>query len=551
MTQQAQVTQSARATHAVTTNPVQLDIAIIGAGFAGLYQLHRLRDAGFNVRVFEAGSGLGGVWHWNCYPGARTDSNGPIYQFSDEKLWQEFDYEELYPSWDAVQKYFEFVDDRLDLSRDIQFNTRIRSANFDEDSHRWTLSDEHGPVASAAFMILCTGFGSKPLFPSIEGLDTFEGEMHHTALWPQEGLDLTEKRVGVIGTGASGVQVVQEASKVASELTVFQRTPNLALPMRQRKLDPAARQELKQSFEDRFATCRASFAGFDMDFIDQSALEVSDAERTAMFEELWERGGFWPWLGTYNDVLSDETANRHMYDFWRSKVLERIDNPAVAEKLAPAEPLHPYGVKRPSLEQDYFESYNRENVTLIDTLETPITRITPTGIETTNGRFDLDILVLATGFDANTGGLVAIDITGTAGRNLKEKWSDGVDTFMGISTAEFPNMLIIYGPQSPSGFCNGPTCAELQGDEIVDFLVATRDAGFTRFESTVEAEKKWTEEVDGIFEGSLFTKAKSWYYGANVPGKKPQMLNYSGGAPKYFDSLRQTAEEGYPAFVTQ
>lgn len=525
-----------------------LDVLVIGAGFAGLYQLDRLRGLGFNVKVFEAGSSLGGIWYWNCYPGARTDSLGHIYQFSREDLWRDWDFKELYPSWSGLRDYFAYVDSKLDLSRDIKFNTRVKSAEFEEARNEWVVSTNSDESVRAKNIVMCTGFGSKPLFPDIEGLDTFDGEIHHTGLWPQEGVDLTGKRVGIIGTGASGMQVTQEAAAVSAEVTVFQRTPNLALPMRQKAMTDELNRNSKATLAERFALRHDSFAGFDMDFIPKNALDVSDEEREATYEQLWAEGGFPLWLGNFQDVLTDERANRTMYDFWRKKVIARIADPAIAEKLAPAEPPFPFGTKRPSLEQNYFDVFNQDNVSLVDVNDEPILRVTPDGVDTSKGLHEFDVLVLATGYDANTGGITAIDIHGMNGQTIKEKWAASVDTFMGLATADFPNLLFVYGPQSPAGFCNGPTCAEYQGELVVDFLRHIRDNGYQRFEATDAAEKGWTAHVNELFEGSLFTKAKSWYYGANVPGKPRQMLNYSGGLPSYFTRWNESVAAGYDGF---
>lgn len=528
----------------------QLDVLIVGAGFAGLYQLERLRSLGFSVRVHEAAPALGGVWYWNCYPGARTDSNGPIYQYSREDLWRDWDYDELYPSWAAVRDYFTHVDDKLELSKDIEFGRRVRAAEFDCAENLWTVDSDGGPAVRARYVVLCTGFGSSPLYPRIDGLDEFSGECHHTARWPQEGLDLTGKRVGVIGTGASGVQVIQELAPIASHLTVFQRTPNMALPMRQRKLDDCAKRRLKQEYPERLAARASTFAGFDLDFLPSSAHESSEDERERTFEDLWAKGGFHPWLGTFHDVLGDERANDAMYRFWRSKVHRRVEDPRVAELLAPKTPPHPFGVKRPSLEQNYYEMFNRDNVQLVDLKATPIQHAYHSGLRTTAGTHELDAIVLATGFDANTGGLTAIDIRSTTGESLEQRWSAGVDAALGVATAGFPNMVFVYGPQSPAAFCNGPTCAEIQGEEIVKLLTHARDSGAGRFEARADADKAWTEELNAIFDASLFTRADSWYLGANVPGKPRQMLNYPGGVPAYFQRWADVVQSGYTSAFT-
>jgi cation diffusion facilitator CzcD-associated flavoprotein CzcO len=532
-----------------TAKTDELDVIIVGAGFAGIYLLDRLRGMGMSVQVFEAGSGLGGVWYWNCYPGARVDSPGPMYQFSREDLWRDWKFSELYPSWKELREYFRYVDEKLDLSRDIRFNRRVKGADFDAASNRWTVRSSDGSVARARYFVICVGLGSKPYTPELPGLSDFAGERHHTALWPQQGLDLAGKRVGVIGTGASGVQVAQEAAAVAAHLTVFQRTPNLALPMRQRKLDDDTIRRMKEGYSVAYQKRRTSFGGFDYQFLDKAASEVSDEERKATFERVWEIGGFAPWVGSFNDLLDNEQSNRAAYDFWRDKTRARIKAPAIAEILAPTEPIHPYGAKRPSLEQNFFDIFNQSNASLVDIRKTPIKRVTRSGIKTTAGAHELDILVLATGFDAVTGGLTSIDICGTEGKTLKEKWADGVRAHLGMATAGFPNLLFLYGPQSPNAFANGPTCVELQGDWVVDMLDHLRQRNWAHFEATALADEAWRTKVLETVDGTLFPRADSWWIGANIPGKRREMLAFAGGLGTYMTMCNECAERGYEGFT--
>jgi cation diffusion facilitator CzcD-associated flavoprotein CzcO len=526
-----------------------LDVIVVGAGFAGLYLLDRLRSMGMVVQVFEAGGGLGGVWYWNCYPGARVDSPGAIYQYSRDDVWRKWQFSELYPSWQELREYFRYVDEKLDLSRDIRFNRRVDEAQFDPAHDHWIVRSSDGSVASGRYLVLCTGLSAKPYIPDLAGLNDFAGERHHTALWPQHGLDLAGKRVGVIGTGASGVQVAQEAAGTAAHLTVFQRTPNLALPMRQKKLDDDTIRRMKETYPEMFDKRAKTFAGFDYDVLAKSALEVSDDERQATFERLWEIGGFASWIGSFNDILLNEEANRAAYQFWRDKTRARIKDPAVAEILAPTQPLHPFGVKRPSLEQHFYEIFNQPNVSLIDLRTAPIERVTRTGIKTAAGEHDIDVLVLATGFDAVTGGLTSIDIRGTQGETLKEKWAKGVRAHLGMATAGFPNLLFVYGPQSPNGFCNGPTCAELQGDWIVRLLDHLRRGNYARVEATVAAEEAWRSQVLEVAEATLFPRADSWYLGANIPGKRREILSFAGGLPTYLAKCRESEDRGYEGFA--
>ena len=526
-----------------------LDVIVVGAGFAGLYLLDRLRSMGMAVQVFEAGGGLGGVWYWNCYPGARVDSPGPIYQYSRDDVWRKWQFSELYPSRQELRDYFCYVDEKLGLSRDIRFNRRVNEAQFDPVHSHWIVRSSDGSIASARYLVLCTGLSAKPYIPDLPGLNDFAGERHHTALWPQRGLDMADKRVGVIGTGASGVQVAQEAAGAAAHLTVFQRTPNLALPMRQKKLDDNTIRRMKEKYPEMFDRRTKTFGGFDYDVLAKSALEVSDDERQATFERLWEIGGFAPWIGSFSDILLDEEANRAAYKFWRDKTRARINDPAVAEILAPTEPIHPFGVKRPSLEQHFYEIFNQRNVSLVDLRTAPIERVTRGGVKTSAGEHDLDVLVLATGFDAVTGGLTSIDIRGTQDETLKEKWAKGVRTQLGMAVAGFPNLLFVYGPQSPNAFCNGPTCAEVQGDWIARLLDHLRLRNYTRVEATVPAEEAWRSQVLELADATLFPRADSWYLGANVPGKPREMLAFTGGLPAYLAKCRESAERGYEGFA--
>lgn len=535
------------------TDEEELDVLVVGAGFCGLYLLDRLRERGFKVRVFEAGADLGGVWHWNCYPGARVDSACWIYQFSHEEVWRDWSWSELYPGYAELRAYFEHVDAKLDLSRDVRCETMVREANFDESERRWRVraSGQGGEDVSvrARYVVMCTGSSSKPYIPEIEGLDTFAGPCHHTALWPQGGIDLTGMRVGVIGTGASGVQIAQEASRVAAELTVFQRTPNLALPMRQEKLSEEDNRRARATYADTFTTRTQTWGGIEYDIDPRLSTSLPEAERDAHFEALWESGGFRFWIGNFVDMLMDEDVNRVAYDFWRDKVRERIADPEVAEKLAPTNPPHPFGTKRVSLEQWYFDLFNQKNVELVDVKATPIERVEPTGVVVDGREIRLDVLVLATGFDSVTGGMTRIDIRDGRGITLREKWADGVRTYQGLTNAGYPNLLMTYGPQAPTAFINGPTCAEVQGDFIVETLEYLRDRGLTRIEPTRESEEAWRTLCHELAEPTLFPRADSWYMAANIPGKTREMLMYPGGVPAYVEILRTCAAKDYDGYT--
>jgi len=530
------------------------DVAIIGAGFNGLYQLHRLRQAGFRVRLLDAAADFGGIWHWNCYPGARVDSHVPNYEFSLPELWQDWNWSERYPGWEELRRYFHYVDRKLRLRSDIDFSTRVIGGEFDDRSELWQLETHcettgvRNPPLFARFVIACTGFASKPYIPEIAGLSSFAGPHPHTAQWPQTGLALANKRVGVIGTGASGVQVIQEAAKVARQLTVFQRTPVVALPMQQETLSPAMQDTAKQNYPELFRR-RATNASSLSDIVplQQGAVEATADERRARFEACWAAGGFHFWTGTYNDILVNPASNRMVYDFWREKTRARLDDPRLAARLAPSEPLHPFGTKRPALEQDYYDLFNQPNVALVDLVETPIDRVTSHALHTQREAVELDILILATGFDAGTGGLTQIDLVGTQGISLKEVFAAGVSTHLGLAVPNFPNLLMLYGPQSPTAFCNGPTCAELQGDWVVDCLKFVRDTGHRRIEATTAAAESWRRRIDKVGQRTLFPQADSWYMGANIPGKPRQLLNYPA-VQDYLRRMRSVADAGYSGF---
>ena len=524
-----------------------LDALIVGAGFSGLYLLYRLRDQGFRAALVDAAAGPGGVWHNNHYPGARVDSHIPNYEYSIEAVWRDWVWEERYPGWAELRRYFEHVIDVLDLAPHITYETRVTAARFDESDDRWDVESTAGPYRPR-HLLLCTGFASKPYVPDLPGLDRFTGEWHHTAVWPETEVPLAGRRVGVFGTGASGVQVVQEAGPVAEHLTVFQRSPVMALPMRQWKVDPERLAQDKLDYPETFRRRNAPPNSFhDLIRLDMSARDVGDEKRQQVYEDAWEVGGFQFWSGTFNDTLADEVSNRYAYDFWRDKIHERVHDPAVARILAPDEPPYPFGTKRPSLEQNFYDVFNQDNVTLVDLKADPLVEITETGVRTEGGHHELDLLVLATGFDANTGGLTQIDLRDTSGRTMDDRWADGVEAHIGMAVHGFPNLLFLYGPLSPTAFCNGPTCSEIQGDWVTACLDHMRAEGLTRLESTADADRAWREHVDAFGERTLFPRADSWYMAANIPGKKRQLLNLPS-SDDYLAELAKCEAAGYVGF---
>ena len=530
------------------SDPEVLDALIMGAGFSGLYLLHRLRQDGFRVKLFEAESGLGGVWHSSRYPGARVDSHVPNYEFSMEEVWRDWTWIERFPGAPELRRYFQHVDDKLDLSRDIRFQTRINKATFDTNRNLWHVVSEDGHEAQARFFLSCVGFAAKTYTPDYPGLGEFEGTCVHTAHWPEEGVELAGKRVGVIGTGASGVQVIQEAGKVAAHLTVFQRTPMIALPMQQRQLDVASQMAMKADLPEIYEKRNASTGGVYDAFMDErSALELSAEERNAVLERAWQAGGFHFWF-PFADTLSNMDSNQLSYEFWRDRTRARLNDPKLKELLAPMKAPHPFGVKRPSLEQWYYEIFNQDNVELVNIKQNPIERTTATGVSTGDKHHEFDVLVLATGYDAITGGLTQFELVGTGGQTMAQAWSSGVRSHLGVAVPGFPNLLMIYGPQSPTSFWTGPTAAEVQGDWLVECLCYLRDNHRQRIEATQDSADAWNQHMEELAAGTLFPLADSWYMGANIPGKPRQFLNHLG-ATTYMEKCRASAAAGYSGFT--
>lgn len=524
-----------------------LDVAVVGAGFAGLYQLHRLRQLGFSVRLFEAGAKAGGVWYWNRYPGARVDLPVPQYEYSLEPVWRDWIWQERFPGRDELVAYFAHAVKRLNLASGIEFNSRVTAAHFNNEENIWHLTVNEDRHVRARFVVFCTGYASKPYVPEFPNIKRFGGDCYHSGLCP-ESLDFRDKRVAIIGTGASGVQLVQEGARLARRLTLFQRTPVYAIPMRQKRLDAATQREGQKQYAELFLNRAKSPGGALISVGGMSAHQLTDAERSEALERTWEEGGFAFWT-TFIDVATDLAANRFVYDFWRDKVRRRIKDPKLQEILAPMEPPYPFGVKRPSLEQDYYEAFNRENVELVDMRKAGIDSFTETGITTTDGRkFDFDIIILATGFDAVTGGLTQIDLRGDQGQALADVWRNGVKTQLGLASKGFPNMWFIYGPQSPNNACVGPTCAEIQGEWVVSCLRHLRENQIRRFEATDKGQESWTQEMDLIASFVLMSKGDNWQTGANIPGKTRQLLTHVDYL-RYMEFCRTSEQSGYADFA--
>jgi cation diffusion facilitator CzcD-associated flavoprotein CzcO len=527
-----------------------LDAVVVGAGFSGLYMLYRLREVlGLSARVFETADGVGGTWYWNRYPGARCDSESYIYSYSfSDELEQEWEWSSKYPEQPEILRYLDHVADRFDLRRDIELGTRVTSAVFRDDADCWEVHTDRGDVVTSRFFISAVGCLSAANVPPIPGLDRFEGTWYHTGRWPHEGVDFSGKRVGLIGTGSTGIQATPVIAAEAAHLTVFQRTPNYTVPARNIALTPERLTEIKANYGEIRRKARESYGGFPYDRSELSALDVTPEERQETYERLWdEEGGFKFIYGSYNDLLINAASNDTAAEFIRSKIRQIVHDPVVAETLAPKD--YPYGTKRPPIDTDYFESFNRTNVALVDIRETPITEITPGGLATTAGEYDLDIIVFATGFDAMTGSLLKIDIRGRDGVRLSEKWEAGPLTYLGVQVAGFPNLFIITGPGSPSVLTNMPLAIEQHVDWIGDCITHVLEHGQSRVEATEEAEEAWVEHVREVAALTLFNQANSWYLGANIPGKKRVFMPYVGGFAPYRERCDEVAANGYEGFA--
>ena len=525
-----------------------VDVVVVGAGFAGLYALHKLRDdLNMSARVYEMGDGVGGTWFWNRYPGARCDSESYYYCYSfSPELAQEWEWSGRYPEQPEIERYLNHVADRFDLRRDIQLSTRVTAAAFDDAANRWEIHTDRDDTVTARYLVTAVGCLSAPNVPDVPGFEDFEGDAYFTAMWPRETVDFTGKRVGLIGTGSSGIQVTPEIAKHAAHLTVFQRTPNFSLPARHRRFAPEDQDRIKANYDEIFALTRQSYAGFPFMPIDRKTKSVSAEEREEILEGLWAEGGFKFLWGGFVDLLRDAEANEIASEFIRKKIRETVKDPATAELLCPKG--YPYGAKRPPIDTDYYEMFNRDNMSLVDISVAPIEAITPTGLRTTMAEYEFDSIVFATGFDAITGPLLRIDIRGTGGVRLADAWSDGPRTLLGLQVAQFPNMFTITGPGSPSVLLNMPVAIEQHVDWIADCLEYMREHGWTRIEATESAQDAWAEHVADLGQESLYLRANSWYVGANIPGKPRVVLPYTGGQPMYRDRCNAIRDSGYEGF---
>lgn len=525
-----------------------LDAVIVGAGFAGLYAIKRLRDAGFSIQAFEAGDGIGGTWYWNRYPGARVDLECWDYSYSfSPELQDDWDWPERYPTSAELMRYLNHVADRFQLRESIQFNTKVTSAAFDDKTNLWDVTTSDGKTVKARFFVPATGVLSVPKPPEIPGIGTFKGESYHTGRWPHHEVDFGNKRVGVIGTGSSGIQVIQALAGKCKHLTVFQRTAVFVVPAKNYPLTPEMRARVRATYGERRSISRLTRFGIAVPMAYESALDATPQERLRKYENAWENSQLLGFRMCYGDILSNEAANETVVDFIRGKIRETVRKPEVAEKLLPRG--FPFGTKRPCLGDTYYSTYNRDDVTLVDLRSTPIERIVPEGVVTSEGLQELDVLIYATGYDALTGALTQIDVRGLKGRRLTDKWVDGAKTYLGLMTAGFPNLFTVTGPGSPGPLANMSMSIEQHVDWITRCMEYLREHKVSRIDADKQAEESWMQHVQEIVGRTLYLKANSWYLGANVPGKPQVFLPYLGGHGTYRKKCDDVAASGYEGFV--
>ena len=524
-------------------DPKTYDAVVIGAGFAGLYMLYRLRQLGMTARVYESGDGVGGTWYWNRYPGARCDVESMQYSYSfSEELQQEWEWTERYPKQAEILTYINHVADRFDLRPDIQLETRVVSATYDEASQRWTVETDHGDKVCAQYVISAAGCLSAARVPEIPGLENFTGKQYHTGHWPHEPVDFTGQRVGVIGTGSSGIQIIPVLARQAKAVTVFQRTPNFSIPAWNRPLPREDQQVWKAQYAENRERARSTRSGILYDYSQRAAFAVDETERQQEYERRWARGGA-NFTHSFNDIYSDRQANDTAAEFVRGKIRDLVKNPTVAALLSPTD--HAIGTKRICVDTDYYETFNQGHVDLVSLKATPILEIVPTGIRTESVTYELDSIVFATGYDAVTGSLDRIDIRGKGGLALKTKWSEGPRTYLGLMSAGYPNLFLITGPQSPSVLTNVIVAIEQHVDWIARCLSHMQSSHLGTAEPTLQAENEWVDHVGEIASKTLFASANSWYTGANIPGKPRVFLPYIGGLGNYTVICEDVVANGY------
>ena len=527
------------------SNP-EHDVIIIGAGFSGIYALHRLRASGMNVRLLEAATAPGGTWFWNRYPGARCDIQSMIYSYSfDEQLQQDWQWTERYATQPEILKYIDHVVDRFDLKRDMQFETRVSCASFNETSNFWQVTDQHANGYSARFCIFATGCLSVPRYPDIEGMERFDGSIYHTGQWPHEGVDFTGQKVALIGTGSSGIQSIPVIATQAQHLTVFQRTPNFSTPAWQTPLSEEEEKQWKEDYPAIRQAARQSHSGDIYEEAEDSVFNYSAQEQQAELDRRWGQGAF-NLQAAFSDLVTDIRANEIASNFVHEKIRQRVNKAETAELLCPKD--HPFGTKRLCVDTNYYETYNRENVSLISIKDSPIKTITEKGIIIDNGEYEFDSIIFATGFDAMTGALLNVEIQGRNQQCLADKWEDGPRTYLGLCVSGFPNLFVITGPGSPSVLTNMMVAIEQHVDWVVDCINHIRENGKSTIEADYKSEDDWVIQVEEVGNTTLYPLADSWYTGANIPGKPRVFTPYVGGMAAYRDICDEVAREGYKGF---
>jgi len=522
----------------------KFDVVVIGAGVTGLYALYKMRELGFSVQVLDEATGVGGTWYWNRYPGCRFDSESYSYGYSfSEELLQEWDWKEHYSGQPENERYLNYVADKFDLRKDIRFKTRVKSATFVDDENVWHIEGIDGYQVKGQFLVTAVGLLSAGYIPAFEGIDEFKGQWCHTGRWPKEGMDLVGKRVGVIGTGATAVQLIPMIAPEVEHLTVFQRTANYCAPLRNGPISDEEQKEIKANYPEIFRICNETAGSFMHEFDQRSAMSVTPEERLKQYETLWQKPGFGKWLSNFYDVMVPGEANDDYAEFVRNKIRERVHDPEVAELLVPKD--HTFGAKRVPCETNYYDTFNRDNVLLVDVRNAPIERITPSGVQTTKQEYDLDVIIYATGYDAVTGALLNIDIYGEGGILLKDKFQQGPRTYMGISSAGYPNLFTV----NAASVGNFVRAAEPLIDWVSECITYVRDSGFSCIEPTAEAEDSWVKHVNDEGEKILRTKAANWFVGANIPGKARALLTAPDSAPVMRAKRAEVASNGYDGFV--
>ena len=535
-------------TQSPTTRPAKVDAVVVGAGFSGLYMLYRLRELGYSTRVFDAANDVGGTWYWNRYPGARCDSESHYYCYSfSEEIRREWKWSCRYPAQPEILSYLNFVADRLDLKKDIEFGTRVTSGNWDEANHCWRVTTDKGDTIEARYLITGVGNTSTPANPKYPGLENFKGEIYHTALWPHEGVDFTGKRVGLIGTGSSGIQSTPLIAEQAAHLTVFQRTASYSVPARNHDLTDEMRREQEEKYDELRSMVLASPIGMSFPIPTKSGMEDTPEERRAKLDALWKVGGFRFMFTGYNDVISNKATNDVYVEYISEKIRETVKDPAKAAVLL--EFNHPAGTKRPPLDTNYYETFNRDNVSVVSIRSNPITGATADGLVQADGEHHkLDAIVFATGFDTVTGTLIKMNLTGKGGQTLEQKWENGPRAYLGLCSEGFPNLFMITGPGSPATLANFPVCIEQNVDWIADVMNRMRETGEIEIEATTEAETKWVEDIVAEADKTLYPTVDSWYMNSNIPGKPRVFTAYLNGMPSYAAICADVAANDYKGF---